>query len=177
MSRLKKLLKDDSEYKTFKLIVKKCGVLADFDNLTKEMETMHMSRKSRLLHLKTPSVDKLISASGQATAFRSRIVEIMVNVQKAQRTLDSAIKRMEAHIMTKYKQNLVGTVNERKLQVNNALEESYSKLSDFDRIVDMCKEFIADIESFNWTAKLHMQGLELIYTRENVVSSKITRRN
>jgi hypothetical protein len=177
MSRLKKLLKDDSEYKTFKLIVKKCGVLADFDNLTKEMETMHMSRKSRLLHLKTPSVDKLISASGQATAFRSRIVEIMVNVQKAQRTLDSAIQRMEAHIMTKYKQNLVGrAVNDRKLEVKNALDSAYSKLSDFDRIVDMCKEFIADIESFNWTAKLHMQGLELVYTRENVVSSKLTRR-
>ncbi len=172
-SRLEKLLRKDSEYKTFKLIVEKCGLLADFDNLTKEMETMHKSRKSRLLIAKSPSIDKLIKASTQANAYRSRIVEIMVNVQKAQRTLSSAIERMDAHIATKYKIHLTGkTISDKKLEIKNTLAEAYSKLSDFDRIVDMCKELVGDIESFGWTARLIMQGLDLIYTRENIVKSK-----
>lgn len=177
MSRLKKLLKEDSEYKTFKLIVKKCGLLADFDNLTKEMEIMHKARKSRELHMKNPSVDKVMKAAAQASAYRSRIVEIMVNVQKAQRTLSSAIERMEAHILTNYKIHIQGrSIADRKLEVKNVLDTAHKKLSDFDRIVDMCKEFIADIESFVWVAKLQMQGLDLIYNRENIISSKLTRR-
>ena len=176
MNRLKKLLKIDNEYKTFRLIVDKCGLLADFDNLTKEMEVMHKARHSRNLATKTPSVDKLIKAAAQASAYRSRVVEIMVNVQKAQRTLSSAIERMEAHILTNYKMHITGrSINDRKLEVKNVLDKAYSKLSDFDRIVDMCKEFIADIESFGWMARLQMQGLDLIYTRENIVSSKLTR--
>lgn len=171
--RLEKLLSKDQEYKTFKLIVEKCGLLADFDNLTKEMETMHKARKSRLLISKSPSVDKLMKASAQASAYRSRNVEIMISVQKAQRTLASAIERMEAHILTKYKIHLTGkSINDRSLEVKTILDNAYSKLSDFDRIVDMCKELIADIESFGWTARLLMNGLDLIYTRENIVKSK-----
>ena len=70
------------------------------------MEVMHKARHSRNLVSKSPSVDRLMRAAAQASAYRSRIVEIMVNVQKAQRTLSSAIERMEAHIVTKYKLNM-----------------------------------------------------------------------
>lgn len=176
MSNLKKILKNDSEYQKFKLIVNKCDLLADFDNLTKEMEIMHKARKSRDLATKSPNVDKVLKAAAQASAYRSRIVEIMVNVQKAQRTLSSAIERMEAYILTKYRANIVGrSIADRKLEIKSILNTSHKKLDDFDRIVDMCKEFVQDIESFIWVAKLHIQGLELIYMRENIVSSKRTR--
>jgi hypothetical protein len=176
MSRLKTILKSDSEYKTFKLVVEKCGLLADFDNLTKEMEIMHKARKSRDLAVRTPSVDRIMKAASQASAYRSRIVEIMISVQKAQRNLDSAIDRMEAHILTKYRVHVTGrSINDRKLELKSLLDKAYKKLSDFNRIVDMCKELIADIESFMWNAKLQMQGLELIYTREDLVKTKVRR--
>ena len=138
------------------------------------MEIMHKARKSRSLLTKSPSVNKIMNASAQASAFRSRIVEIMINVQKAQRNLDSAIERMEAHILTNYRIHITGrSINDRKLEIKSLLNNAYKKLSDFNRIVDMCKELIADIESFQWSAKLLMQGLELIYTRENIISSKL----
>ena len=171
-TRLKKILKNSEEYKAYKHIVKRIKALADFDNLSQEMEQMHKQRKSRELYLKNMTVDRIIKAGAQSSAYRSRIVEIMINVQKAQRTLASAIERMENNIISDYSKYMeVRSIADKKAVARNILASGYYQLSDFDRIVDMCKTFVDDIDQNSWTLKHMLDGLQLLYTRENIVQT------
>lgn len=174
--RLRRILKTSEDYRAYRSVVKRIKQLADFDNLTNEMEHMHKQRKSRELHLKSPTVDRIIKAAAQNSSYRSRVVEIMVNVQKAQRTLDSAIKRIENYILSEYKQYIDGrSIAERQAVIKNLLSGGYYQLADFDRIVEMCKTFIDDIDQNSWTLKHMLDGLQLLYTRENIVQTSKNR--
>lgn len=171
-SRLKRVLKTSEDYRAYRNVVKRIKQLADFDNLASEMEHMHKQRKSREMHLKAPTVDRIIKCAAQNASYRSRVVEIMVNVQKAQRTLASAIERIDNYILSEYKQYIDGrSVAERKAVTKNLLSSGYYQLADFDRIVEMCKTFIDDIDQNSWTLKHMLDGLQLLYTRENIVQT------
>ena len=177
-SRLKKLLKRDDTFKTYKSIVKRLGVIADFDNLSKELERMHKNRKSRDLHLKSPTVDRILAAAAQGSSFRSRSVEIMITVQKAQRTLQAAIERCEVHILANYSKYMeVRSIQDRKTVAKDILKAGYYLLSDFDRLVDMSSTLVNDIDQSSWTLKHMLDGLQLLYTRENIVQTSKTSKN
>ncbi len=173
-SRLKKILKRNELYLAYKEVLKRTNKLADFDSFVSEMELLHKQKKTRTLLLsKRMSPDKLIDAGAQSMSYRSRIVEIKVATQKAQRILASVIENLEAEIIANYSEY----INERsiagkKAYVKSFLSEGYKKLADLNRIVDMGDVFIHDIDQSAWALKHMMDGLTLIYNRENIVGSK-----
>lgn len=172
MSRkeVKSLLRKDEAYTKFKNILHYCKGLAEFDNLVNELELMHKTRKSRDLYLKNPDVHKIIAATMQGTAFRSRCVEIMVTVQRAHRLLLAATERIETHAMTTYRDYIpVKSVADRRAYVRNIFQAAHYKLADYERIIDMAKLLIDDIDQAYWSLKQAVDALALIYQRENVI--------
>lgn len=171
---LRKLLRKDDEYAKFKNILTYASGLAEFDNYSSEMETMHQGRKSRTLAHKSLSTKRLVDAVLQDASYRSRCVEIMMTVNKANRLLESATDAMRNHIFAKYKPYLSNyrTKAERDTYVNDLLKEAVSKLADYERIIDMAKYIIEDIDKFAWSAKTTLQGLELMLQRENNLIGK-----
>ncbi len=173
MKQLKRVLKTDPSYSKFKEIVEFCKTSAEFDDLVKEMESMHKARKSRALYLSKPKLKTLMEASLQGTAFRSRCVEIMINVMKAQRTLSAALERMEAHIMANYKEELgVKSQADRKTVVKAFLQSEHYRLADYTRIIEMSQALIHDLDQWMWTAKHTLDALNILYTRESILGSK-----
>jgi hypothetical protein len=173
LRQVKHALKKDETYIKFKRIQKYCGSLAEFDELVKEMENMHKSRKSRTLHLHKPKLDTLMEASMQSSAYRSRCVEIMNNVLKAQRLLQAATERIEAHIISNYKDQMgARSQGERKILVRSILESAYYKLADYERIIEMSKNLVEDIDQFSWTGKHILDALNILYTRESILGKR-----
>lgn len=174
MSRreIKDKLKKDEAYAKYKQILNYCTGLAEFENLVTELEHMHKARKSRDLHLKTPDVHKLIDASLQGSSFRSRCVEIMVTVQKAHRLLLAATERIETHTSTTYRNLIPGkSIAERRTYIRNLFQVAHYKLADYERIIEMAKLLVEDLDQWGWTAKHTLDALNLIYTRENIVGN------
>lgn len=174
MSRkeVKALLRKDEAYAKFKNILKYCQGLAEFDNLVNELETMHKSRKTRDLHLKTPDVHKIIAAGLQGSAYRSRCVEIMVTVQKANRLLNAATDRIETHTSTTYCDYIPGrSIGDRKAYIKNLFQLAHYKIADYERIIEMARLLIDDIDQASWTLRHTLDAIKLIYQRENIVGS------
>lgn len=169
MKQVKGVLKRDPAFIKFKEVAEYCKTVAEFDNLVKEMENMHQARKSRALYLKKPKLRTLMDASLQGTAFRSRCVEIMINVMKAQRTLEAAIDRIEAHIMASYKEEMgVKSQADRKTLVKALLQKEYYRLADYNRIIEMSQALIQDLDQWQWTARHTLEGLKLLYQRDPI---------
>lgn len=173
-SALRKLLRKDDEYAKFKNILQYASSLAEFDNYCAEMETMHQGRKSRTLAHKSISTKRLVDAVLQDASYRSRCVEIMMVVNKASRMLLSATEAIRGHIFSKYKPYLANyrTKAERDTYVNNILKEAVAKLADYERIIEMAKYIIEDIDKMSWSARNILQGLELMLQRENNLIGK-----
>ncbi len=173
MSQVKRVLKKDPAFLKFKEVAEYCKTVAEFDNLVKEMENMHQARKSRALYLGKPKLKTLMDASLQGTAFRSRCVEIMINVMKAQRTMEAAIDRIEAHIMASYKDELgVKSQADRKTVIKALLQKEYYRLADYNRIIEMAQALIHDLDQWMWTAKHTLDALNILYTRESILGQK-----
>ena len=174
---LRKLLRKDDEYAKFKNILQYASSLAEFDNYCAEMETMHQGRKSRTLAHKSISTKRLVDAVLQDASYRSRCVEIMMTVNKASRLLHSATEAMRSHIFAKYKPYLANyrTKAERDTYVNDLLKEAVSKLADYERILDMAKYIIEDIDKFSWASRNVIQAMEIMYRAEQTLGSKNVR--
>lgn len=176
-SRMRKALRKDIEYKKYKNILKFASSLAEFDNYCKEMESMHQGRGSRSLVYKSISIKRLTKCILQDASYRSRCVEVMIEVNKANRMLSAATDAIKNHIVANYKPYLQNyrTKAERDTLINDILKSAYEKLSDYERIVDMCKFIIEDIDKFAWTAKHTLEALELAMQRENNLVAKNTK--
>ena len=163
---MKRLLKEDPAYRKFKQVTKYCESVAEFDTLVKEMESMHAARKSRILYLKTPKVKKIIEASTQGSSFRSRYVEIMLNVMRAQRTLEAALKQIESHIMVNYSDQMgFRSQADRKSLVAALLEKYHYKLADYNRIIEMAQTSISDVDQAAWALKHTLDAMQILYHR------------
>lgn len=167
---VKSHLKKDEVYNKFLEIAKYCASIAEYENLVKEMESMHLARKSRTLYLKTPKINRLIEAAAQGSSFRSRYVEIMLSVMKAQRTLDAAIKRIETHILVNYKDSLgASSQADKKAIAYSILQKENYQLADYNRIIEMANASINDIDQAAWSIKHQLDAMQILYQRESLV--------
>ncbi len=163
-------MREDPAYRKFKEVTSYCESVAEFDTLVKEMESMHAARKSRVLYLKTPKIKKLIEAATQGSAFRSRYVEIMLNVMKAQRTLEAALKQIESHMMVNYSEQMGFKAQaDRRTLVQSIMKKQHYKLADYNRIIEMAQASIADLDQAAWSIKHTMDAMQILYQRESIL--------
>jgi len=171
---LKRLLRADNRFVKYKNILSHAESMAEFENYLTELENMHKARKARTLVHKSISTQRLMKAILQDASYRSRCVEIMVQVSKAQRLLNAATDEIYNHIFVKYKAYLsqYRTKAEKDSFVQAILSDSYSKQADFERIADVAKSIIEDIDKFSWSTKNIIEAMKLIFQKENVIGLK-----
>lgn len=172
---ISKLLLKDSAWKKFISILDHVSGMADFDNYANEIMTLHKGRKSRGLMYRSTTTKRLIESSMQDISYRGRCTEIMVEVRRAQRMLKVGLDAVKNHIFAKYNQHLkaYSTKAERDSYVNNLLQDAYSKLNEFDGIVEICEIVIGDIDKTSWAYKSILQAMDLVYQRENILGTKM----
>lgn len=171
---LKKLLKEDSQFIKYKNILTAAESMGEFENYISELENMHKARKARTLVHKKIGTQRLMRAIMQDAAYRARCVEILVQVGKAQRLLHAATDSIYNHIFVKYKVYLAQyrTKAEKDSFVQSLLSDSYAKQNDFERVVDVAKLIIEDIDKFSWSTKNIIEAMKLVFQKENVIGLK-----
>ncbi len=170
---LKRKLMTDSVWIKFQNILEHVNNLAQFDNYVSEMESLHAGRASRNLHLKSPSPKRLIDAAAQDSSYRSRCVEIMLTVLRAQRMLNASIEATTNHLVAKYSSEIPGsTKGEREQYIKAILSSAYEKLSDLERITEAAEYLIEDIDKASFALKHQIDAVSLILTRETNLSKR-----
>lgn len=166
--RMRKLLLKDEVFIKYKRILKHVNSIAEYTNNVKELETMHLGRVSRTLWLSEPSAEKLIEASMQDSAYRSRCVEIMIGLSKATRLLDAGIVTMVDHIIATYSSSMstIRTKGEREQLIRNLLASGYTKLADLERMTEIAEQVVGDIDKTSFALKHALEGMALLYARE-----------
>ena len=171
---LRRALREDDAYQKYRNILKMAVKTSTFASLVEEMETLHKGRKSRHLFLRPPSIEKTLDAAMQDSAYRSRCVEIVVIVSKTQRMLTSSVDSISNIIVAKYSHLMkeLRTKGERDAAIASLLQPAYDKLAEIESIIEIAQYVIEDIDKTAWSYKTTVEGLKLMYDRENVV--KIT---
>ena len=140
--------------------------------LIKEMEQLHASRKFRTF-TSTDVISnfqkRMIVATLENSAHRSRIVEIKVMCFKVNRLLKEHIKITYTYISTKYQSDLkiaFSTAKAREDAINSILEE-FIKLSEkLNTAIEIAEFIIKDIDQSYFSMTLLQKVMEQSFKRE-----------
>lgn len=168
---IRKLIRADAKWAKYTKVIEHNKTHVNFDNFISELESMHSSRKSRTLYAtKEYSVKKLIECVVQDAAYRSRCVEIMMLVNKEFRKINLATDLLRPYILARYKKEisaLYTTKIDRETFVKAMLSDSAELLSDFEKILEIAKFVIEDIDKFGWSVKHIIEGLTILYKKDH----------
>ena len=140
----------------------------------KELETLHKSRSGRRLMLKSKiNVDDLIQVNLEDMSYRSRFVEIQIQINRLHRTLEVALDATTNHIMSNHAAQLVlhsgKTKADRAAFVETMLSAGWLLLSRMDNITSICADLIKDIDQAAWATKNLVELIKLSIHHENIV--------
>lgn len=173
LDRLKRILKRNERYRQYRSVVKRIKNLADFDNLTKEMEQLHKIKKTRDASTKKVGPDRLIDMHAQSMSFRSRMVEIRVLVSKAKRAMDKELKDFSQYLLIEYGEYLSSnTMTGKRAEIEIFLSSGYEVQEDMAQVIEIADLLIADLDQSGWTLKHMLESLVLIHNRESIISKR-----
>jgi len=175
VAALKRALAEDEVFIRYKNILRMATRTSGFTTLVEELENLHKGRKSRTLHLKEPSVNRLVDAVLQDASYRSRCVEIIIITSKTQRLLESGIEAIGNHILSKYRDYLADyrTKADKEAVISSILQPAHDKIAEISRIIEIAEYVVEDIDKCAWSMKAIMEGLQLMYSREIPVKTSI----
>jgi cell fate (sporulation/competence/biofilm development) regulator YlbF (YheA/YmcA/DUF963 family) len=167
-SDLKEALKEDREFKKFKLIVKHIEETYDLEALAREVRNLHEGRPSRALP-KAPSGDAVMEALIKDGQSRSRMGRILADLINQEGILEDAFKAIRAHMGTTYAEMLpsLRTKLERQEYLNRYLRRGvklHHRISTLQKIVLV---YMEDIDKMGYTFTNTVKVLEMIYGRAN----------
>lgn len=167
-SDLKEALKEDREFRKFKLIVKHIEETYDLDSLAKEVRNLHEGRPSRALP-KAPSGDAVMEALIKDGQSRSRMGRILADLINQEGILEDAFKAIRAHMGTTYAEMLpsLRTKLERQEYLNRYLRRGvklHHRISTLQKVVLV---YMEDIDKMGYTFTNTVKVLEMIYGRAN----------
>lgn len=165
-SDLKDALKEDREFKKFRLIVKHIEETYDLDTLAKEVRNLHEGRPSRALS-KAPSADAILEAQLKDGQARSRMSRILADLTNQEGILEDAFKAIRAHMGTTYAEMLptLRTKLERQEYLNKYLRRGvtlHHRISTLQKVVSIYTE---DIDKMGYGFTNTVKLLEMIYGR------------
>lgn len=167
-SDLKEALKEDREFKKYRMIVKHIEEAQDLDALAREVRNLHEGRPSRALP-KAPSGDAVLEALIKDGQARSRMARIMAELINNEGILEDAFKAVRAHMGTSYAEMLptLRTKLERQEYLNKYLRRGvtlHHRIHTLQKVVTVYMEDI-DKQGYNFTNTVKV--LEMIYGRAN----------
>lgn len=168
---VKDKLKRDDSWKRFKRIVATSWD-ETFDKYMDEIQNMHKARPIRLIGVNNahPSGKKLAKAQMVDQAYRSRCIEISMNILRNRNNLEQAINAIKKHVESRYHKDMaqfgIRGVTERKRFVDSLVSFATKKLGDINSIVQMSDLVVGDIDQGTWAIKHTVDALQIATKRE-----------
>ena len=176
MSSLKEELETDQIYIRFKNTVKQNSLEETMKNLVSEVESMHRTRKMRKLVSKSPNPRDVVEAALEDAACRSRCVEILIQVTRAQRIIENALDTVCAYILHEYKDWIehVSTKADRNKYVRNVVNKrALQYLQQLEIASETIKFVVEDLDKAGFSMKHAIEAIKIIYARESVIPTNI----
>jgi hypothetical protein len=167
--RLRKLLKQDSRYKAFRVVAKR-AVDPQFETWLEEVIKLHKARSVRLLSSKS-GARKLSEAGLQDQSYRSRCVEILLLITRSRNYLASALFGLQRYVESEYQSELskmgVRTKTGQRALINLLTQSAQANIDHMDSLLEMVNLVIEDIDKAAWTVKNALAALEIATKREH----------
>lgn len=167
-SDLKDALKEDREFKKYRMIVKHIEEAQDLEALAREVRNLHEGRPSRALS-KAPSADSVLEAQLKDGQSRSRMSRIMAELINNEGILEDAFKAIRAHMGTSYADMMpsLKTKLERQEYLNKYLRRGvqlHHRINTLQKVVTL---YMEDIDKMGYAFTNTVRILEMIYGRSN----------
>jgi len=148
----------DKRYKRFKEMIEQGSFALDTQKLVEELETLHSTRKMR--RVKAPAFLKnaqqhIIELTLENTAYRSRSVEIMMQVFRLMQNINEHIKNMSIYLQSQYNAELkeFGTVEARRNAVSNMMFTFTKVEGQFRLVFELAQFVVKDIDQAGYGIK------------------------
>ncbi len=140
----------------------------------KEAERLHQTRSSRRLLLKpTISIDGLVKAHLEDMSYRSRLVEINVEVARMKRNLEMVLgaigSYLRANHMTSLERYAGRTKTDQTHFIDALLGDGWSTVARFESLQEAVGQIIEDIDKSGWAYRNLVQLMQLAAQRESVI--------
>lgn len=168
-------LRNDERLQKFSKML--AGGLYQFDTEKhiKEIKTLHSTRSIRTLDIRD-LIDrghkKLLIAVNNDLSYRSRIVEIKVDVEVIVKKLEDHVDRMKRYLISTYGKELTSakliTVSARNDFINNLLDKGFHQIADLKSLCKFADIIIDDIDEAKWRVNSINNILTLNLEREKM---------
>ncbi len=162
-------LKDTDDYLRYRRIIKRLAEETDLIKTAEEIGRLHSGRKSRSLFGSELSADKIIEANLQDTSYRSRLVEIRIDLAKILSLATTTLDTVKSKVYQTYTEDLkvFKTKGERMSYVESFLTLGTMFTKRVEDLSDQLDLVIKDIDQTSFTYKNAIQILEIIYSKNN----------
>jgi hypothetical protein len=162
-------IRENEYYVRYRKIHKRLSEDIDLNKIDKELTTLHSGRMSRSLFGSSPGPDKIIEANLQDSSYRSRLVELRVELSKSITLMETTIDSLKIRMSTDYSDNLSGlkTKGERVSFIESFLVSGITSIEKMTGCAERIELVIKDIDQTAYTYKNAIQVLELVYSRNN----------
>lgn len=119
------------------------------ERLLKEAELLHQGRKSRGLYKIACQPTPLYDASTDDIRCRARFTEIRVAAYTQRSTLETALTRLKAHILSRYAHDLndmASTMTERRSMIDNLFRNANEHLASLQTVESTMSLYTEDID-------------------------------
>jgi hypothetical protein len=167
-----KLVKKDDRIKRMDRVIESNKSAINTLAYIKELENMQASRKFRTFtatEIISNVQKRLIEASVENSAQRSRCVEIKLKCFKLYRVLKKYIETSKIYLLTKYQNDLkiaYSTIKSREDAVNSVLETYIKVIDKLETVIQLADMVIDDIDQSHWSLSLMQKTMEMTYRRE-----------
>lgn len=160
----------ESEYfKRYRKIYKRLHENVDLEKIEREISTLHSGRISRSLVGTSPGPDKIIEANLQDSSYRSRLVELRVEISRSIVLMETTIDSLKLKLSSEHSESLrhLRTKGERLSFIDSFLVSGLMFIQKMESLQDNLDVVIKDIDQTAYTYKNAIQVLELVYSRNN----------
>lgn len=165
MSSLLQDIRNDPQYKKFKVIFARTQERLDLQRNLQEALTLHAGRSSRSLYGKNQfSIKALISASLKDCSWRARMVEIRVQASIQLSILKEAVNALRKYLSTEYSDDLTEfkNIEQRRAFVDRAIKDALAFLDEGNSLLETIDALVSDIDKTSFHLRNMLEGLKLM---------------
>ncbi len=170
LGEFRRQLESDLTWKKFRKQIQNLWK-PEFDTQLDELRTLHGSRRTRTLNTGFPTGRKVIEATAQDMAVRSRCVEIAMDGTIVKNGMQVALSTIQKYLEAKYydfmKELGFSGVNDRKSLVAALLNPFQAKYDRVNTLITIADMVIADCDKAGYGIKAINDALAVATRREN----------
>ena len=170
---LRRIIKKHKIYQRYlELFEKNPAFSINFDELHGEIETMHVTRRTRTLRRKKNAhfTENVVDAMLDDQACRSRCTEILGQCVKITNAMEENLGNVRDFLLTEFANHLkhVGTQAERKAFVENVMKRFYEFFNQVQTLEKHARLIIEDVDKAGYTYRNLVEAIKILSRPEQV---------